>query len=144
MAGVGLLKLPTMTKIIAVDDHNLIRIGYRRIFEDYSDFHFAGDAGSGDDLFSLLAATSADVVLLGVNPLDTMDCVGITRRLRREYPAVKIFALGNEGAVGTVNKMMKAGMNGFMGKRQVCQENLAAAIEQVMKGEKVVGKIDSK
>ena len=83
------------------------------------------------------------MVLLGVNPSKAMDCLRITRRLRRDYPTIKILALANENTAETVNSMMQAGIDGFIGKRQADKVELLAAIQKVVSGEGYVGRIDT-
>ena len=131
-----------MTQLIVVDDHTFARAGVTIYCKDYPDINAVGEAGDGDTLFRFLSAAPVDMVLLGVNPSKAMDCLHIARRLRRDYPTIKILALANENTAETVNSMMQAGIDGFIGKRQADKVELLAAIQKVVSGEGYVGRIE--
>ena len=132
-----------MTQLIVVDDHIFLRAGVKVYCKNHPEISVVGEAGDGETLFRFLSVAPVDMVLLGVNPSNGMDCLRITRRLRRDYPTIKILALANENTAETVNSMMQAGIDGFIGKRQADKVELLAAIQKVMSGEGYVGRIDT-
>ena len=129
-----------MIQIIVVDDHRLFRIGLQATFEKHhDDIRIVGEAESGEELFRLLVSTPAELVLLDVN-LPDMWGVEVARRLRREYPALKVLAVSGENAAGTIEAMIEAGIDGFVGKRYADANELATAIRTVMGGVEYFGR----
>jgi DNA-binding NarL/FixJ family response regulator len=123
-----------MIQVIVVDDHQLFRAGLQMTFKyAYTDIVITGEAANGEDLFRLLPSTPADVVLLDVN-LPGASGVDIARRLRSEYPAVKILAISGENTAETVISMLEAGIDGFITKQSGNSDELAAAIRTIIDG----------
>jgi len=129
-----------MIRIIVVDDHRLFRIGLKATFESlYPDIIIAGEADCGNGLFSVLATTPADLVLLDVN-LPDMWGVEVARRLNKEYPDMKILAVSAENTAETINAMIEAGIHGFVSKRNGDANELAEAIRSVVSGAEYFGR----
>jgi DNA-binding NarL/FixJ family response regulator len=129
-----------MTNVIVVDDHPLFRIGLKATFrENHPDIRLAGEADCGKALFRLLETTTADVVLLDIN-LPDMNGVDIARRLREEYPLLKILAISAENTAGVVKSLLDVGIDGFISKRQGGTAELSEAIRTVMSGMEYFGR----
>ena len=129
-----------MIQVIIVDDHPLFRIGLKATFKDcHPDIIVAGEADCGEALFRLLTTTAADLVLLDIN-LPDISGVEIARRLRRDYPAIKILAVSAENTAATVEAMLEVGIEGFISKRQGDVDELAEAIRTVMSGLEYFGR----
>jgi DNA-binding NarL/FixJ family response regulator len=123
-----------MIQVIIVDDHRLFRMSLKSAFCDgNTDICIAGEAACGRELFALLASTPADLVLLDIN-LPDMSGVEIARRLRSDYPNVKILAISGENSAETIKSMLEAGINGFISKQNGEPGELAEAIRTVMSG----------
>jgi len=128
-----------MIQVIVVDDHKLFRIGLKLTFQTVCpDVMIAGEAGSGRALFDLLPSTPADMVLLDVN-LPDIGGIEIARRLRREYPDLKILAISGENSAETIQAMMETGIDGFISKNGD-EEELAGAIRTVACGLEYYGR----
>jgi len=129
-----------MIKIIVVDDHNLFRVILKTIFQaDYPDICMVGEAETGEELFRVLATTPADLVLLDINLPDIWG-VEVARRLRKEYPAIKILAVSGENTAQTIQAMLDVGIDGFLSKRLSDPDELASAIRTVMTGIEYYGR----
>ena len=129
-----------MIQVIIVDDHPLFRNGLKASLKDsYSDICVTGEADSGAALFRLPALSTADLVLLDIN-LPDISGVEIARRLRRDYPAIKILAISAENTAETVKSMLEAGIEGFISKRQGDVDELVEAIRTVMSGLEYFGR----
>jgi DNA-binding NarL/FixJ family response regulator len=112
----------------------------KAIFQsDYSDICVAGEADSGKELFRVLASTPADLVLLDINLPDIWG-VEVARRLRREYPGVKIIAVSAENTSTTIQAMIEEGIDGFVSKQRSSADELALAIRSVMNGMEYFGR----
>ena len=123
-----------MIKIIAVDDHPLFRKGIKAIINEInSELVVTGEADSGEELFNLLAGSIPDLILLDII-LPGMNGVEIARRLKKDYPAVKILAISAEISEKTVKAMIDAEIDGFISKRKSGTNELIEAIDSVMNG----------
>jgi len=123
-----------MIHVIVVDDHCLFRKGLRAIFMScHPDIIMSGEAETGEELFRLLPATPSDLILLDII-LPGMSGVEIARRLRRDYPALKILAISAENTAETIKAMLEAGIDGFISKQQGNDDELADAIRSVVSG----------
>jgi two-component system response regulator NreC len=129
-----------MIQIIIVDDHRMFRMGVRLAIQSFCpDMRIAGEADCGKALFALDALATADLVLLDIN-LPDMNGADITRRLRSDYPAVKILAISAENNDATVRAMLDAGIDGFISKQRSGDDELAEAIRSVVNGEEYFGR----
>ena len=129
-----------MIQIIIVDDHRLFRMGMKTIFESrHPDIQVAGEAECGKELFAVLNSTSADLILLDIN-LPDMSGAAIARRLHQDYPTVKILAVSAENTAETIESMLEAGIDGFIGKQTGDADELAAAIRTIMDGLEYFGR----
>jgi len=132
-----------MIKLIIVDDHRLTRITLRMAFADSPDICVSGEADSGAALFALLDTTPCDLVLLDII-LPDMNGVEIARRLRRDYPAVKILAISAENTGDTVRALLDVGIEGFISKQAGDVDEIVLAIHAIMDGDEYYGKDISK
>jgi DNA-binding NarL/FixJ family response regulator len=129
-----------MIHVIVVDDHRLFRMGLKAALKsDHPDICITGEADSGAALFSLPALAAAHLVLLDVNMPD-MGGAAIARRLRSEYPDVKILAISGENSAETVQTMLEEGIDGFISKQHGDTDELAEAIRTVMSGLEYFGR----
>jgi len=130
-----------MIQVIVVDDHELFRSGLQLTFKyAYKDIIITGEANSDGELFSLLPSTPVDVVLLDINLSGGVSGVDIARRLRSEYPSIKILAISGENSPETVKSMLEAGIDGFISKQKGNSDVLAEAIRTVASGLEYYGR----
>jgi len=120
--------------VLIVDDHELFRLGLRTVIESrYPDIVITGEAGSGAEFFALLKVAPVDIVLLDI-ALPDMSGIEIARRLKTEYPDMKILVISAENSVETVEDMLHIGINGFISKINSNPDMLAQAIQSIMQG----------
>ena len=123
-----------MIRTVVLEDQMLFRLGVKIAFQEAPDIRVAGEAKGGAALFSVLSRRRADVALLGVNQSNHAECVDVARRLRSVYPNMKILAMASENTDKSVQSMMKAGINGYIAKRQAGGDELARAIRKIVGG----------
>ena len=126
--------------IIIVDDHRLFRLGVRAAFQCSNyDICIDDDVDSGEALFASSALATADLLLLDVK-MPGMGGVEITRRLRSEYPDLKILAISGENTPEAIQAMLEAGIHGFISKQNGDFNELAEAIRTVYDGLEYFGR----
>lgn len=125
-----------MTRVLIVDDQEMIRAGLRAILEAQSGLTVVGDVGDGFQALEVLEedASGVDVILMDIR-MPGIDGVETTRRIRERYDAeeVKIIVLTTFEHDDNVIAALRAGANGFLGKG-VGPAELAAGIAEVVGG----------
>lgn len=122
--------------VLLVDDHSLVRRGFRRMLEDESDMNVVAEASSGTEAEQLAGKLKPQVVL--------MDCAlpgenGITaaRNILRRLPETAILMLSMHSEETLVRQALEAGARGYVLKN-ASDLDLAAAIRRVIAGEIVL------
>jgi len=128
-------------KVIIVDDHELFRLGLRTAIESrYPDICIVKEASLGAEFFALLKGNFvADVVLLDIM-LPDMNGFEIARRLKTEYPNLKILIISAENTSSAIQEMLDIGIEGFISKFKSTPDMLVEAIRSIMKGFKYFGR----
>ena len=130
-----------MVNVIIVDDHELFRLGVKTaIANRHPDLVVVGEAATGAEFFRLLETTTADIVLLDILLPDGMTGVDIARRLRMEYPGMKILAISAENTAPVIQAMLDIGIDGFISKQRGGVDMLAEAIRSIARGFDFFGK----
>lgn len=121
-------------KILLVDDHDLVRLGIKRLLADVVDVRVIGEAATGREAIELVPKINPDIVIMDVKMPD-MDGLEATRRLTRMYPEVKILALSAYVDEPYPSRVLQAGAAGYMTK-DISTEELVDAIRKISMGKK--------
>lgn len=118
--------------VMLVDDHNLVRRGFRRMLEDEPDIVVVGEASDGDEAVQkagelLPAVIVMDFALPGVNGAVA------TRRILKFAPKTAVLMLSMHGEPNYVRTCLDAGARGYLMKNAVDLE-LADAVRQIAAG----------
>ena len=121
--------------VLLVDDHRLVRRGFRRMLEDESDMQVVGEAGNGEESIKLAKKLHPQVVVMDC-ALPGMNGLEATRQIMEESPdtAVLMLSMHTEGT--WVRQAIEAGAKGYVLKNALDLE-LGAAIRKVAAGETV-------
>jgi DNA-binding NarL/FixJ family response regulator len=121
-----------VTRVLLVDDHNLVRAGVRRIIESQPGFEVVGEVGDGEQALRALETLQVDVVVLDLT-MPTMDGFEVLRRAKELRPAVRVLVLSMHANAQHVTRAVREGADGYLLKDSAVQE-LVAALESVMEG----------
>jgi len=124
----------TLNKIsvLLVDDHELVRAGFRRLLEDGDKFQVVAESGSGEQAVQDFAKYRPDVVVMDIS-MPGIGGVGAIERIISREPSAKILVLSvHEDSVFTT-RAMQAGALGFIPKRSA-PEAMLKAVEIVSQG----------
>lgn len=121
-----------MIRVFIADDHEVVRDGLRRSFDDRADVTPCGAAESVDEVFALLPAARADVVVLDVH-MPGSDGADVVRQIRQlpNAPRVVVFTRYDEDSHAIA--YLRAGASAFLSKRRSMNE-LYAAIRKAWEG----------
>lgn len=115
-----------LTRILLVDDHDLIRKGLRHAFERDPNFEVAGEAGTASDGVRLAAALQPDVVIMDLRLPDGSG-LSATRALRKAHPTMGIVVLTMYAGDDQLFGALEAGASAFVPKSAPADEVVAAA-----------------
>src|SRR5579864_5897326 len=135
----GRIRMPPSISVLLVDDHHLVRRGFRRILEDEPDISVLGEAADGDEAVRLARQLRPRVVLMDC-ALPGTSGLAATRKILEDSPSIAVLMLSMHSEDTLVRQALEAGASGYVLKDAVDLE-LAVAIRRVAAGEKV---LDSK
>lgn len=121
--------------VLLVDDHNLVRRGFRRMLEDEADMEVVGEAGDGEESIKLAKELHPQVVVMDC-ALPGMNGLEATRRILRDFPGTSVLMLSMHPEGTWVRQAIEAGAKGYVLKNALDLE-LGAAIRKVAAGETV-------
>ncbi len=121
--------------VLLVDDHSLVRRGFRRMLEDESDMKVVGEAGDGEAAIKLARELRPQVVVMDC-ALPGMNGLEATRQILDDSPEVAILMLSMHTESTWVRQAVEAGARGYILKNALDLE-LGAAIRKVAAGETV-------
>ncbi|HXW55384.1 MAG TPA: response regulator transcription factor [Candidatus Cybelea sp.] len=127
---------PRKISVLLVDDHHLVRRGFRRMLEDESDITVVGEAGNGEEAIRLARQLRPQVVLMDCALPGTSGLVA-TKRILEALDGVAVLMLSMHSEDTLVRQALEAGASGYILKNAV-NLDLAAAIRKVAAGETVL------
>lgn len=118
-------------KVLLVDDHPVVRTGFRYLLEKQNGFH-VDEVGSAEDAYTSYASLQPDVVILDISMPGMGGLEGI-KRLRARDASACILVLSMYDDLGFVTRARKMGAMGYLSKNGAPEE-LARAIRSVLAG----------
>ena len=120
------------TSVLLVDDHAVVRQGYRRLLERESDLRIAGEAATGAEAYHAFCRLVPDVVVIDISLPDVSGIEAMRRMLAREPDArVLVFSMHEETIFPT--RALDAGARGYVTKASA-PEVLVDAVRAVAAG----------
>ncbi len=120
-------------RVILVDDHALVRQGFRRILEDDRDIAVVGEAGNGLEAIALARKTDPDVVVMDMS-MPEMNGLHASIELLKQRPGSRILILSMYSDEQYVKNALDAGVKGYILKSAI-ETDLTRAIRAVAAGE---------
>jgi len=109
------------TKVLIVDDHEIMREGMSALLQKYSEFEVVGQASDGREALEMVDQLNPDVVIMDVG-MPNLNGVDATKRLLSSHRNLKIMALSTHSEGTIVAKMIEAGASGYMLKESAFEE----------------------
>ncbi len=124
-----------MTRVLVVDDQELVRTGFALILEK-AGLEVVGMAGDGLAAVNLARETEPDVVLMDIR-MPLLDGIEATRRVVADRPETRVVALTTFDLDEYVYAAINAGASGFLLK-DVAPNDLVYAVRLVARGESIL------
>jgi DNA-binding NarL/FixJ family response regulator len=122
--------------VVLVDDHALVRRGFRRMLEDEDDIVVQGEASDGEEAIKLAEKLRPQVMVMDC-ALPGTSGLAATKRILEKNRNIAILMLSMHSEDTWVRQAMDAGARGYMLKNAVDLE-LVTAIRRVANGETVL------
>lgn len=122
--------------VLLVDDHSLVRRGFRRMLEDEPDITVLGEASDGHEAVQAATALAPQVIVMDF-ALPSMNGAVAARRVRETQPQIAILILSMHAEASYVRTCLDAGVSGYLLKNAMDLE-LVSAVRRVAAGEQVL------
>lgn len=122
----------TAIRVLLVDDHAVVRAGYRGLLEESGCIVVVGEAADADDAYRLYIRQATDVVVMDISLPGGSGIAALERILARDPRArVLVFSMHEDAIFAT--RAMRAGARGYISK-SCAPEVLVAAVLAVAEG----------
>jgi DNA-binding NarL/FixJ family response regulator len=122
--------------VLLVDDHSLVRRGFRRMLEDAPEIAVVGEATDGAEAVRLAEKLRPHVIVMDC-ALPGMSGIVATRRILEISPRIAVLMLSMHSEDTWVRQSLEAGARGYLLKNAV-DLDLATAIREVASGKSVL------
>lgn len=119
-------------KILIVEDHKLMRVGLKSLFEEFPEINIIGEAQSGKDALEMIRMSKPDVVLMDIG-LPDMSGIEATKKILGQFEDVKVIMLTSHISEQEVLDSLAAGANAYVMK-DINTEILVMVIRTVKEG----------
>jgi len=124
------------TRVFLLDDHEIVRRGLRELLEAEDDLVVVGEAGTAEEAYGRIPATTPDVAVLDVRLPDS-DGIEVCREIRSKHDEIACIMLTSFADDEAVYAAIMAGAAGYVLK-QVRGSDLIEGIRRVADGESLL------
>jgi len=119
-------------RILLVDDHIVVRAGYRRFLEQEPDCQVIAEAASGEEAYQVLQTIEPDIVILDLS-MPGQGGLSVLRRMKLRWPLLPVLVFSMHDNLPFVVQAMRAGANGYITKSSE-PESMVKAVRSVVSG----------
>jgi len=123
-------------EVLLVDDHAVVREGYRRLLEQTEDIRVLAEAGNGEDAYRLFCELRPRVVVMDIS-LPRISGIEVTRRVVARDPGARVLVFSMHEDVVFASRALAAGARGYIAK-SAAPEVLVEAIRRIAAGQRYV------
>lgn len=123
----------TKTRILLVDDHDIVRLGLMTLLNDQPDMEVSGEASTAGEGIKMAGKLKPDVVLMDIR-LPGEGGIEACQQITSQFPSSKVVMLTSFADDELVVRAIRAGAVGYVLK-QVGNEELLRAIRAAARGE---------
>ncbi len=120
-------------RVLLADDHTVVRKGIRDFLEEDAGIRVVAEANDGEEAVALVAREQPDVAVLDIQ-MPRLNGLEAARRLRKEYPNVRLLMLTAYEDEPYIIAALQAGVSGYLLKT-ASSEELVHAVQAVAAGE---------
>ncbi len=120
-------------RVLLVEDHTLVRAGFRALLEKLEGIQVIGEVSNGRDALKISKEMEPEVVLMDI-AMPEMNGLEATSRMRQECPKTKVLMLSMYTNEEYLKEALRAGAQGYLLK-DADRAELELAIKTVCRGE---------
>ena len=120
-------------KVLVVDDHELVRVGMRRLLEDNPMIELIHESSSGEVALEMAVLTNYDLILMDIN-LPGMTGLEAAEQLLTLAPKSRVIMVTGRLEGSLIRQILNAGVRGYVSKGSSADE-MEKAMRKVMEGE---------
>jgi len=124
--------MPHKITVLLVDDHALVRRGFRRMLEDDSDISVIGEASEGHEAVRLALELHPRVIVMDC-AMPELSGIEATRQILAQYPEAAILMLSMHSEETLVRQALEAGARGYVLKN-ANDLDLVSAVKSIAAG----------
>lgn len=125
---------PRQTRIVVVDDHPLVRLGFAQLLSDEEDLTVCGEAESAAEALELVEEVEPDLLVVDISLKGTSGLELIKQvRARRPHLPMLVCSMHDESLFA--ERALRAGARGYVGKREA-PDDLVTAVRAVLAGQR--------
>lgn len=124
-----------MTTILLIDDHAIVREGFKRLFESESGFIVVAEAANAENALAAARRHDPDVVILDLSLGPASSGLQLIQGLLSALPAVKIVVVSMHDDAGLVLRALELGAHGYVTKGSAAEE-LLPTLRRILNGER--------
>ncbi len=124
------------TRVMIVDDHEVVRLGMRAAFDLEADLTVVGEASNGVEALAKVPVLAPELILMDVR-MDKMNGIEACREIKSHYPNVRILMLTSYADEEAVAASVMAGASGYLLKN-VSRAELLRAMRLVAAGQSLL------
>jgi len=125
------------TRIVIVDDHDIIRAGIKSVLAPHAEYEVCAEAQNGDEALECVEEFKPDILLLDIS-MPKIGGLDIISRVKRVSPQTKIIIISVHKLGAYVLKALRQGVSGYLNKDNVAEE-LILALNRVGAGKVYLG-----
>jgi len=126
----------TKTRIMIVDDHEVVRLGMRAAFEAEPDLSVVGEASNGAEALAKMPVLDPQLILMDVR-MEKLNGIEACREIKSHYPDVRILMITSYTDDDAVISSILAGASGYLLKH-VSRADLLRSIRLVATGHSLI------
>ena len=123
----------TQTRVMVVDDHEIMRDGLREVLQRAGDFDVVGQAGDGEAAVRVAQSLKPDVIIMDVM-MPLKNGIDACREITEMLPDTRVLMLTASAEEDAVMEAVAAGATGYLQKYSG-KERLLRAVRDVAEGE---------
>src|SRR5579864_4744465 len=127
-----------MIQVLLVDDHAVVRTGFRLLLQSQSDISVVAEAHSGESACQMYGELTPDVVVMDLG-MPGMGGLEALRRIRARHSDARVLALSAHDDPMHARRALREGALGFLSKRSA-PEALLEAVSAVAAGQRYIDK----
>jgi two-component system, NarL family, invasion response regulator UvrY len=114
-----------MIRVLLVDDHAVVRMGFRLLLQSVADISVIAEADSGESACRLYMELNPDVVIMDL-AMPGMGGLEALRRIRAHHPEARVLTLSAHDDPMHARRALQEGARGFLSKRSAPEALLEA------------------